>query len=181
MTFTIPPQGSQAPQGPQEPWEKPSIYSVLVIAIVLGFIGWALHADKLTLTEGLLASVLGVITWVTRGARPAIVNRIGSKPPPPGDAPPPPAMPPPPLPRNIDPPSGPTLIRRASLFAFACVVLPACGAGGKVCGVVDLAEQACVVVRYLDEQGQKREVRLTPDEARSFAAAAAAAKKREVP
>ena len=147
-------------------WEKPSIYSVLIIAVVFALIGWALYVDKLTFTESLLAAVLGVVTWVTRGARPAVVNRIGSNrpPPPPPGTPLPPPIPPPPAP----PPPAPR-----ALFVLLMMVV-ACGAGNKVCAVIDVAHQSCIVLRYLESDGTEREVRLSPDEAKEFAKSAAA-------
>ena len=76
---TPPPEDAEA-------WEKPSVYSVIVIALVFGLIGYGLYIGKLTWTESLGASVLGLITWVTRGARPPIANKIGPKPPTPSDS-----------------------------------------------------------------------------------------------
>ncbi len=73
---------STTPPEDPEGWTKPSIYSVLVIVLVLGLLGWGIHLGKLTFTEGLIGALLGVLTWVTKGARPPIANKIGPAPPP---------------------------------------------------------------------------------------------------
>jgi hypothetical protein len=62
-------------------------------------------------------------------------------------------------------------MKTAHVLVFLSALLLACGAGAKVCAVVDLAQHACTVLRYLEEDGTVHEVRVTPEEAREFARA----------
>lgn len=62
-----------------EGWQKPSPYSVAVIVAVLGLLGFLAYVGKLTVTESIVGAVIGVITWVTKGARPAAADKIGAK------------------------------------------------------------------------------------------------------
>jgi len=57
-----------------------------------------------------------------------------------------------------------------SVLALVAIMLVGCGAGGKVCAIVDLAQHTCTVLKYLGEDGKPHEVRVTPEEAREFAA-----------
>jgi hypothetical protein len=59
-------------------WQKPSVYSVAVIVAVLAFVGFLSFTGKLSIPEGVIGALLGVITWVTNGARPPIVDKIGA-------------------------------------------------------------------------------------------------------
>ena len=47
-------------------------------------------------------------------------------------------------------------MRRLAVVALA--LLPACGHGAKVCAVVDVAHDACSVVRYLAPDGTTEEL-----------------------
>jgi hypothetical protein len=73
---------------PDDPtkWTTPSAYSVIVIVVVLALIGGGLYVGKLTFTESLIAALLGLLTWVTKGARPPIADKIGKPPTAGGDA-----------------------------------------------------------------------------------------------
>lgn len=51
--------------------------------------------------------------------------------------------------------------------------LEACGYGKTACDVIDIADKNCVWLKYLEEDGSKREVKLTPQEARDFGRAMA--------
>lgn len=53
-------------------------------------------------------------------------------------------------------------MRELALLLSASFI--ACGYGGKACKVVDLAHNACTVVRYLGPDGKTHEVTLTPAE-----------------
>jgi hypothetical protein len=182
---------SVTPPDDPDGWTKPSIYSVLVIALVLGLLGWGIHLGKLSFTEGLIGALIGIVTWVTKGARPPIANKIGPTPP---DVPLPQLITPitdegAPRDQMVTPRNPPSsdpggasrplrlLFRLAPRLAIAlsgAAVLAACGHGGQVCAVIDLAHQTCTVVRYLETDGTMREVRLTPEDARDFARTAAA-------
>ncbi len=59
----------------------------------------------------------------------------------------------------------------AMLLASLAASLFGCA---TTCAVIDTAQQVCVVVRYIDEVGAVREVRLSPAEARDLARTAAA-------
>ena len=54
---------------------------------------------------------------------------------------------------------------RLGLFLF---LLSGCAHAKSVCTVVDMAHKACTLLRYIDEQGQVRSVRLTADEVRAI-------------
>ncbi len=64
-------------------------------------------------------------------------------------------------------------MRRALLLVVA--LLSGCGHGSKACAVVDVAHNACSVVRYLAPDGTTEE--LTPDDLAKVAAAKKAARK----
>lgn len=49
-----------------------------------------------------------------------------------------------------------------------------CGKGAIACGVVDAAERACTVVRYMGPDGKVQEVQVDPDEMTAFGRAMAA-------
>jgi hypothetical protein len=49
------------------------------------------------------------------------------------------------------------------LAAFA-YSLTACGYGAKACKVIDVAHEACSVVRYLAPDGTVREVQVSPED-----------------
>lgn len=54
----------------------------------------------------------------------------------------------------------------------------ACGHGATACKAIDIAHENCVWLKYLEEDGSERQVKLTPQEAREFGRAMA--KKRAV-
>lgn len=59
-------------------------------------------------------------------------------------------------------------------FALSGTIwLSGCGAGAKACAIVDLADHACSVLRYLEDDGTVREVPVSRAEAREFGRAAA--------
>lgn len=58
--------------------------------------------------------------------------------------------------------------------ALVALLLVGCGAGAKVCAVIDLAQHACTVVKYLDDDGKEKQVTVTPEEAKAFAKAMSA-------
>jgi hypothetical protein len=53
-------------------------------------------------------------------------------------------------------------------------LLAGCGHGAAACAVVDAANQACTVIKYMGEDGKVREVRVNRDELDQFAREAAA-------
>lgn len=56
-------------------------------------------------------------------------------------------------------------------------LLAGCAGWGKTtCNVVDAAQAACTVLRYMGEDGKVHEVKLSPEEANEFGRAAAAKK-----
>lgn len=67
---------------------------------------------------------------------------------------------------------------------FGCMVLAvagaltACGYGGPVCSVIDLAAQTCpLVVQYTDDAGKKQSMQITHQDARELGAHKAAMRK----
>ncbi len=56
-----------------------------------------------------------------------------------------------------------------AIVALVALWLVGCGAGGKVCAIVDLAQHACTVLKYVGPDGKPAEVRVTPEEATAFA------------
>lgn len=138
---------SSPPPG-EETWERPSKYSVAVIAIVFGLLAWLLHTGKLSVTEGLIGAVMGVLTWVTRGARPPIANKIGKPPSPPTTPEPPPTQP------DI---GGPRGLPRAALIAGLCalVLAIACAASSIRPAAYGTELNLCVDTAKTKEQSQQ--------------------------
>jgi hypothetical protein len=74
------------------------------------------------------------------------------------------------------------MLNRFAAFLFALSagglsveLLTACAGWGKTtCQVIDAAKEACTVVRYMDDDGREKEVRLSPEEARELGKAASA-------
>lgn len=60
------------------------------------------------------------------------------------------------------------------LLALALPLFAGCGTGAKACGVVDIAANACTVVRYLAPDGSVEE--LTPEDLEQAAARRRAAR-----
>lgn len=57
-----------------------------------------------------------------------------------------------------------------AIIALVALMLVGCGAGAKVCAIVDLAQHTCNVIKYLGPDGKEHEVRVTREEASEFAA-----------
>lgn len=68
------------------------------------------------------------------------------------------------------------------LFAIALglitiATIAACAAWDKkTCAAIDLAHQACTVVKYLDDDGNEKQVSMTPEDAKQLGRAKAAAR-----
>lgn len=60
------------------------------------------------------------------------------------------------------------------LFGLVAVLVAGCGYGKTACAVVDAADKACTVVRYMAPDGTVQEVRVEQDEINRFGRAAAA-------
>lgn len=82
------------------------------------------------------------------------------------------ARPNPNKPPTIPPPAGLSVVSMIVLTGYLSTII-ACGAGAKACAIIDLANHACTVVKYLDDDGKVKEVPVTQEEAREFAKAAA--------
>jgi len=67
------------------------------------------------------------------------------------------------------------------LLAIAAVGATACGHGKTACAVVDAADKACTVVRYMEPDGTVREVQVDRDEVNAFGRQAAARKRNAAP
>lgn len=67
------------------------------------------------------------------------------------------------------------LFIRALAVVLACMCSTyACSAVGPTCAVIDIAHATCTLIRYREDDGTVREVRVSPEEARAFARTAAA-------
>ena len=60
-------------------------------------------------------------------------------------------------------------MNKRAITALVALLLVGCGAGAKVCAIVDLAQHACNVIKYLGPDGKEHEVRVTREEATEFA------------
>lgn len=67
------------------------------------------------------------------------------------------------------------------LLAIVAVGATACGHGKTACAVVDAADKACTVVRYMEPDGTVREVQVDRDEVNAFGRQAAARKRNAAP
>ena len=62
----------------------------------------------------------------------------------------------------------PLVVGAGILAVLALASIQACGYGAVACKIIDVAENNCVWLRYLETDGTKQEVQLSPTELREF-------------